>query len=261
MTMLLSVLLALTTASAPASAAPTPVADTVRLEVGSPGVDGRVFPPHLARNRVYLQTGAAPVTTWTNELSLGDSAGVPVMRWVTRGVQLGPEGAGGTWELLQTYDARTLAPMAYVRTGSDGSYMRLSIDGTRIRGVQRRPGDAAEREIDRVIDRPGFFAGASDLIPLAVGLEAGAVMAAPVWSPTMEATEVRVFTVLDREPIRVEGREVTAWKVEERVERTGRLAATWWLAEESPFMLVGEIPLPDGRTQRITGVSLDPPGS
>ena len=41
------------------------VTDTLRLEVGSPEVDGRIFPVHRARNRVYLE-GSVPSLTWTN---------------------------------------------------------------------------------------------------------------------------------------------------------------------------------------------------
>jgi len=229
-------------------------ADTLHLQVGSPEVDGRVFPVHLARNRVYIE-GGAPVNTWTNELSVGDSAGVPVMRWITRGVQLGPEGEGATWELHQTYNARTLQPLAYYRTGSSGPTTRLRIDGTRVTGTQQLPGQPP-RPMDRTIDRPGFFAGASDLVPMAVGLRKGLVMTAPFWSPGMEATEMRVFEVLDELPVTVEGNEVRAWKVEERHQATGRLIATWWLTNSSPYMVLGEVNLQDGRVQRITGVDL-----
>jgi hypothetical protein len=59
-------------------------ADTLRLEVGSPEIDGRVFPSHRARNRSYRGEGAPPVSTWTNDLAVGDSAGTAVHRWVTR---------------------------------------------------------------------------------------------------------------------------------------------------------------------------------
>jgi hypothetical protein len=77
----------------------------------------------------------------------------------------------------------------------------------------------------------------------------------------MERMEVRVFSVIGQESVQVEGRAVTAWKVEEHVEATGRRVATWWLTETSPYMVLGEIPLADGRTQRITGEALDGPGS
>jgi hypothetical protein len=112
--------------------------DTLRLRVGSPEIDGRVFPSHSARNRVYMGRDVAPVSTWTNDLAVGDSAGTQVHRWVTRGVQLGPEGAGSSWELVQTYDARTLQPLTYYRWASNGAYTRLRIDGTRVRGESRR---------------------------------------------------------------------------------------------------------------------------
>jgi hypothetical protein len=94
---------------------------------------------------------------------------------------------------------------------------------------------------------------------MAVGLRAGVVVTAPVWAPSMGATEVRIFHVLDEVPVSVEGRQVRAWRVEERVEDTGRLVATWYLTNSSPYMVLGEIPLADGRTQRITGVALDDP--
>ncbi|MEX2048637.1 MAG: hypothetical protein WEB90_03580 [Gemmatimonadota bacterium] len=59
------------------------------------------------------------------------------------------------------------------------------------------------------------------------------------------------------QPVRVEGASFTAWKVEERVQRTGTLLATWYLTLSSPFMVLGEVVLPDGRTQRITGEALE----
>jgi hypothetical protein len=231
--------------------------DTLRLQVGAPEIDGRIFPAHSARNRVYMARDAAPVSTWTNDLAVGDSAGVPVHRWVTRGVQLGPEGsAGSSWELVQTYDARTLQPLTYYRWASNGASMRLRIEGTRIRGEQRVPGEAAPRTIDRTLDRAAFFAGASDLVPMAMRMREGLVVTAPVWSPGMESTEVRVFSVLRQETVRVEGADFSAWKVEERVERSGALVATWWLIDKSPYMVLGENPLPNGGTRRITGEAL-----
>jgi hypothetical protein len=253
-----SILLASATLASPIrlSAQQPARADTLRLQVGAPEIDGRIFPAHSARNRVYMGRDAAPGSTWTNDLSVGDSAGVPVHRWVTRGVQLGPEGAGSSWELVQTYDARTLQPLTYYRWASNGASMRLRIEGTRVRGEQRVPGEAAPRTIDRTLDRPAFFAGASDLVPMAMRMRAGLVVTAPVWSPGMENTEVRVFSVIGEETVRVEGADVRAWKVEERVERTGAIVATWWLTNSSPYMVLGENPLPNGGTRRITGEAL-----
>jgi hypothetical protein len=76
--------------------------DTLRLDVGSAQIDGRVFRPHAARVRVYLGEERRLSAEWTNELTLGDSANRPVMRWVTRGTRYPAAGNPVTWELLQT---------------------------------------------------------------------------------------------------------------------------------------------------------------
>lgn len=230
--------------------------DTLRLEVGSPEVDGRVYKPHAALVRVRVGDADGPVLReWTNELTPGDSAGRPVMRWVTKGQQNAGPGAGATWELRQTYDAITLKPYAYNSTSSNGAYTRVTIDGNRVRGTRRGAGDTTVHPIDITLDRPGFFAGASDLLPAAVGFKAGAVMIAPVWSPNMTAAESRIFTVVGKETVDVEGTRIEAWKVEEhRADHS--LFATWYLLDESPYMVYGEIILPNGQIQRMTEVEV-----
>ncbi|HYR06835.1 MAG TPA: hypothetical protein VEQ60_03625 [Longimicrobium sp.] len=239
--------------------APRPaIADTLRLHVGSAEVRGAVYPPHLARNRVYRgPEGSPPVTTWTNELTLADSAGLRVMRWVTRGTRQAPGGQSVDWELRQTYDANTLAPYEYAMTASDGSFTRLTISGRQVRGTRRTAADTAVQQVEVTLDEPAFIASASDLVPLAVGLREGLVMTAPVWGPAMPNSEVRVFSVLGRERVMVEGTPVESWKVEERVRSDGRLVATWYLTEQSPYMVYAEVPLANGQVQRMTGVHLE----
>jgi hypothetical protein len=230
--------------------------DTIRLEVGSPAVDGRVYRPHAARVRVRVDDPASRITAeWTNQLTLGDSGGRPVMRWVTTGTQFPEAGPPVTWELRQTYDAITLAPYAFHRTTSTGGATRLTIEGRRVRGTRRAPGGTSDEPVDVTLDRPGFFAGASDLVPLAVGLRPGLVMTAPVWSPAMTQSELRVFSVVGKEWVDVEGTAIEAWKVEER-RPTGPLYAAWYLLDRSPYMVYSEVVLPDGRIQRMTEVEL-----
>lgn len=217
-----------------------------------------MYPPHLARNRVYRgPEGSPPVTTWTNELTLADSAGRQVMRWVTRGTRLNAAGDTIEWVLRQTYDAATLAPRAYLHTSSDGASTELAIDGPRVRGTRRQAGGSGAQQIDLTLDQAAFIASASDLVPLAVGLCPGLVMTAPVWGPGMSNAEVRVFSVVGRQRVDVEGVPVDSWKVEERSRSDGRLVATWYLTEQSPYMVYAEVPLPNGQVQRMTGVSLD----
>ena len=246
-----------------AGAAPTPpdttraaAADTLRLEVGSKEINGLIYRPHAARVVVRMGSDSTRVTEWTNELTVGDSAGRPVMRWVTRGTQHRPDGATLTWEILQTYDRRTLAPLGYASSSSAGGFARFTFDGVRVRGTRKLPADSAPRAIDLTLDRPGFIASASDLIPLAAGLKAGAVMTAPVWGPGMTTSEMRIFSAVGKTPTPIDGKEWNAWKVEERRQADGKLLATWYLVEESPYMVYGEVPLPDGRLQRMTEVAI-----
>src|SRR5688500_15123588 len=180
--------------------------DTIRLEVGSRHVNGRVYAPHAARVRVRVGEGEGQLTAeWTNELTHGDTAGRPVHRWVTKGTRFTPTGAAVTWEILQTYDTQTLAPFAYSATSSTAGITHPTIDGPRVRGTRRVPGDSVTQNVDLTLDRPAFIASASDLVPLAAGLKEGTVMTAPMWGPNMAASELRVFSVIGKVPVDVEG--------------------------------------------------------
>jgi hypothetical protein len=236
----------------------TPAAsDTIRLEVGSREINGKVYEPHAARVRVRVGDGEGQIVAeWTNELTHGDSAGRPIHRWVTKGTRRSPDGNTITWEIRQTYDAVTLAPYGYAASSSAGTWSKLALDGVRVRGTRRMPNDTAVHQVDVTLDRPGFVASASDLVPLAAGLSAGKVMTAPVWSPNMTKAELRIFTVVGRGPVDVEGTKVDAWKVEERRHSSGQLLATWYLTESSPYMVYGEVPLPNGQIQRMSEVAI-----
>jgi len=228
-------------------------ADTIRLEMGSPAVDGRVYQPHRARVRVFQ--GDSLVTEWINELVVGDSAGRAVMRWSTLGQFDKATGKPG-YELLQTYDHRTMAPLGYSLTTRAGGRIRLTIDGNRMRGTRRTAADTTTRAVDQVIPRLGYIASASDLVPLAVGLKTGRVIIAPVWGPNMASAETRIFTIRGQESMDIEGTTWQAWRVEERRESDGVLLATWFLTDRSPYMVGGEGYLPNGQVQRYTEVAL-----
>ena len=236
--------------------------DTIRLEVGSKEVNGKVYQPHAARVRVRIGSDTSRVTSeWTNELTVGDSAGRAVHRWVTKGTQYPPNAAPVTWELRQTYDAVTLAPYGYLSERSNGARTQLTINGTRVRGTRKLASDTTVQQVDVTLDRGGFVASASDLVPLAVGFKEGRVMTAPVWGPAMTKAEMRIFSVIGKTPINVEGTEVVAWKVEERRQADRQLLATWYLLETSPYMVYGEVPLPNGQTQRMSEVAIPMSGS
>jgi hypothetical protein len=232
-----------------------PAADTIRIEVGSPLIDGSVYKPHRARVRVHLNSLDTPPTNeWTNELTVGDSAGRKVARWVTLG-QFDSTGTPG-FDLRQTFDLVSLAPLGYRLRTRAGADISLAIDGNRMRGTRKTPNNPATAQVDQEIPRMGFIASASDLVPLAAGMEAGKVIIAPVWGPNMATAESRIFTVLGKVPTTVEGIEWQAWKVEEYRESDRRLMAVWYLVEGSPYMVGGEVYLPNGNVQRMTEIAL-----
>src|SRR4029453_16807668 len=101
--------------------------------------------------------------------------------------------------------------------------------------------DSTVQQVDVTLDRPGFFAGASDLVPTAVGLKNGTVVIAPVWSPALSRSELRIFSVIGKQVVDVEGTQVEAWKVEERKHSDRSLSATWYLLDKSPYMVYGEV--------------------
>jgi hypothetical protein len=256
--MRIAVLLALPCAL---TAQPAP-SDTIRLSLGSKEVDASYFQPHAARVRVYVKapTGEERLRAeWVNVLTLGDSAGIKVHRWVTTGTQIATNGSQTQWELRQTYDAMTLAPYGIARTASNGSASAFRIDGNTVTGWRRSSADAPQRDTTWTVAQLGYVASASDLVPLAAGFRPGKVMVAPVWGPNMPASEMRVFAVIGETDIDVEGTSVRAWKVEERRLADRVLLATWWLLPRSPYMVYGEVPLPDGSIQRMTEVAVPMP--
>ena len=236
--------------------------DTIRLEIGSKEIDASYFQPHAARVRVYVKSPSGDERVraeWVNVLMPGDSAGIKVHRWVTTGTQIAAKGTQVQWELRQTYDARTLAPYGIARTASNGSASSFRIDGSTVTGWRRSAADAARRDTTWSVTQLGYVASATDLVPLAAGFRAGKVMVAPVWGPNMPATELRVFSVIGETDVNVEGTPVRAWKVEEYRHSDRALLATWWLLPRSPYMVYGEVPLPDGSIQRMTEVAVPMP--
>lgn len=242
-------------AAQPAQPAAAAARDTIFLSVGSPRVDARLFRPHAARVRVYAPDGRL-VQEWDNELWVGDSAGRPVLRWSTTSRPV--EGFPGRpmTRLLQTYDGITMAPLGFLSISGTGSYVSLAIDGNRVRGVRRANLRAALEEVDTTLETPGWFLGASDLVPIAAGLRTGELLVAPMWGPNLPGPEYRVFEVFGDTTLSIEGLRVRARKVEERKRSDGTLTATWWLTLAEPYMYYGEVPHPAGGVQRMTEVPI-----
>lgn len=214
-----------------------------------------MYDEHKARVLVHRPGDTTASSEWTNTLTFGDSAGRPVQRWVSAGVQRPRQGEPVNWEIYQNYDRETLAPYGYHFKSSRGAEVRLTIDGRRVRGTKRASANAPVEPVDITLPAPAFMQNASDLIPLAAGLREGLVMTAPMWHPQTNEFKIRAFVVLPKRNIDVEGKTWLAWPVEEReVDGERKLLATWYLVEEKPYMIAGEVPLPSGGVQRMTEV-------
>lgn len=249
-------------AAAAALGAPAPApSDTLRLEVGAREIDLSGMLPHDARVIVERLVDGTwqPIAEWTNHLTVGDSAGRRVHRWITRGRRPGTAAGPAAWELFQTFDARSIAPLALRRTTSEGVEVVVTFDGPRVRG-SRRDGAGAVTPLDLRLSRAAYPAAASDLVPMGLPLRPGLVLTAPVWQLGMSDAETRVFTVIDRRPTPVAGRTWDAWAVEEHALRDGRavLIGTWYLVEEPPYMVYAEVVGPGGARQRMTEVLIEP---
>ena len=233
-------------------------ADTLRLEVGSPEVDLSSMKPHSAKVLVerFVDGAWQRVTEWTNQLKVGDSAGRPVHRWTTIGSRPLPNGGTATWTLEQTFDKASIRPLGLWRTTSDGNEVRLTFDGSKVRGTRRVGPDGAVTPVEVQLSRAAYPAGASDLVPMGVKLKEGLVMTAPVWQMGMPDAETRIFTVVARRPTPVAGKTWNAWVVEERAVRgsTQVFIGTWYVVDEIPYMIYAAVVGPDGGKQRMTEV-------
>ena len=232
------------------------VADTLRIGVGSPSVDASFMQPHKARVVVERQVGNSWEVSaeWINELTLGDSAGRKVQRWVTSGTRPQPGGTPIKWTIYQTYDRKTLAPYGYYYTSTAGADIRLTMEGNRVRGTRKTPSDAAASPVDLTLSEAAWMAGASDLPPVAAGLAEGKIMIMPVWAPNMQQVEQRIFTVTGKKDVKVQDKTWDTWIVEERAMRGGTmlLLATWYMTDKAPYMVYAEQTMADGSKQRFT---------
>src|SRR5690606_1964800 len=132
------------------------------------------------------------------------------------------------FDLRQTFDHVTLAPLGYRLRTRAGADVSLAIDGNRVHGTRKLPNSTQAEQVDVQVPRMGFIASASDLVPLAMKFEAGQVVIAPVWAPNLPTAESRIFHTVGKVPHVVEGKEWMAWRVDEYRESDRRLMATWY---------------------------------
>ena len=235
--------------------------DSVRLEPGTPLIDGRVIRSHVSTQRSTLP--GRPANEVVTSLTMRDSAGQRFMTMATRGAI--PSDSGPVqYELVQTYDARALTLVSYLLAYSNGDTTRLAIDGRRVRGVRSVPAPMrivlAQRRrwmlqpVDQTLDRDGFDSGIVTLLSAAMAFRPGLVITIPIVTHSSGVSDVTVLAVIGREKVQVGGSRVDAWKVEQRRAGERTLSATWYLMDSPPYVAAGEVVVPGGQIMRLTRV-------
>ncbi len=223
-------------------------ADTLRLEVGGPHVNGTYYPAHVGHNTIISVQGGRHDTTatWTNTLEIGDSAGIAVHRWHTGGNSRTQAGVPYRLDIWQTFDARSLELYGYHLRTSLGGETRFTVSRGRVQGTQRLASGTVN-ELDFTLSRPGFPGGAADLIPPAVvgGLREGLVILMPVWSVPSRNVVEQTWKVVRRTTVEIASRTAPAWELE-IFSAAGTLTGRIWLTGESPYMVRWDVINPQG---------------
>jgi hypothetical protein len=169
-------------------------------------------------------------------------------------------GQPATWEMYQTFDATSIAPLSLRRGSSEGVDLQLVYEGRQVRGT-RKVGAGAATPVAVELSRAAFPAAASDLVPMVVQLRKGLVIEAPVWQFGMPDVETRLFDVVDRREMTVAGTAWNSWVVEDRAVRDRAVVfiGTWYIVDEPPYMIYAEVVGPGGVRQRMTEVPLERP--
>lgn len=234
------------------------LADTTRVEVGSPLVNGTFYVSHTGLvTMVRMSSGSTDtIGRWTNELIMGDSAGRPIHRWYTTGWTRGSDGTTTRFDLWQTFDARTLALHTYRLRSGKGTDVRLTIEATRVRGSYRAHADSQPRNVDIMLRHAGFVAGAADLVPPAMGLREGLVIVMPVWNPPADSVETQIWTIDRRRQKEFEGRSLEAWEGAQH-DADGKRIGSIWFVNAPPYMVRWDFVASDGGVVRLIGESGD----
>jgi hypothetical protein len=229
-------------------------ADTLCVAVGSEMISGLELPVHGSKiDRFQLDPGQAPRNIgWiTNVMSIGDTAGRPVFRFITEGEARQPNGQANRYTLYTTFDRKTTALLGYFISGSLGREVRLTLDGNRVRGTIRPSADAAVQPVDVTLSRPGFLGSSMDIQLALLPLRPGLTIELPVWMPGMTDAESRWYVVVSQGTAKMGGKTVDAWVTEEWNADRSRKLSTMNVIKSAPFMEWQEFDQPSGGKLRL----------
>lgn len=240
------------------------VADTIDVGVGSPLIDGARMRSFTTRIRTFRVAGADPalVSEATNVITLGDSAGVPVVRVRSSGWSMGPKGRiESTTDF--TFDRATLALRGMVSRAADGSERALHADGRSVEMVVPLPNGAPP--LRTALATPGFYGPWSDFVVEELPRRVGTVYRVHLWRPAPQpggppriVEETHLYTVARREDVAVLGKTYRqAWVIEDRLAGNDALAGTMWIVDGPPNLVRWLIAMPDGSALRVDQALVD----
>ena len=225
-------------------------------------ISGMSIPVHGSRlERYQVDPGKEPrhVGWITNLMTIGDTAGRPVFRFRTDGEGPMPNGTINRYTLFTTFDRKTAELLGWSMAGSAGGRVEIALDGLRVRGTIKKPGEAQATPVDVTLSRKGFLGTAMD-IPLALlPLKEGMEIELPVYFAGAPDVESRWYIVKSKGTAQMGGKTVDAWVTEEwNADRT-KMFSVMNVIKIAPFMEWQEVAQPSGGKTRLTQVLCDPP--
>ena len=226
------------------------VTDTVTLTIDNPIMDGtRVYKPHLVsvvdsltKNGVVLQSNRATLDTFVTQRN-----GSPVLRLLS---ESGPEGTEPDLHTEALLDLKTLAMLHYEERGGSGTTLTADVYGAHVTGRTQSGHGADSLPFDFTLDTPSYFSPFVGLAINATTLRNGEVVKIPTFDFSAHKTEWHRYRVSGRETMRIQGRKVSAWIIEEDSEGPHK-AHKIWLIKDPPYFPLELIYLPDGSIRRL----------
>lgn len=229
-------------------------ADTVTLNVGSPLVDGRMYKPHsaavttsLVRNDTVLQS-----RKFTISLHVTTRNAIPAFQVLYDY----PDDPSAKSEVI--LDLRTLALVHLDDRDSRGRVLVADVDGRHVTGEFRAAQDSAVEHLDFTLDVPSYyfpFLDAGINATTLVRAERAFTLPTFGFASSDRRTDWHTYRVAARDTLRVRGRRLDAWVIEENWH--GRYATRKiWITKELPYLPLVETHYPDGSVLRYEATLL-----
>lgn len=231
--------------------------DTITVPSGSPLVDGRYLVPHRALYVTTVSRGDSIVSRISFELKkrligAGESASFRLEGIGT------PDSRDPEARFFTILRHRTLETVHREERDGTGRALIVDIEPRGASGYVSPPRDSGNGAFQFALAAPSFHSAFVDAVLNGLELRAGLTIRIPVVNVAQRRGEWRVFHVVRRDSMLVNGHIARAWVVDE--EPAGEIVARrFWLIREPPFFPLDESRLRNGDVRRIQQSLLPPP--